>query len=192
MTREERINNLITDTNKNFSPYYKVIPDLIRKRKYKKGIEIGVFAGGHAQAMLDNTGLESLIGIDPYQIYRRGGMPSGITDQEDFDYLCDEVNRRLGNTKYVHLKMTSDEAFHNSIFCDIEFDFVFIDGMHTYEQIKKDLTNYSMLIRKGGVISCHDYHHPNFPTLTTAIDEFAKQHHTKVIRGPLHLIYMEW
>jgi len=36
------------------------------------------------------------------------------------------------------------------------FDCVFIDGNHTYEYVKKDLENYSPLVRKGGIVALHD------------------------------------
>jgi hypothetical protein len=188
---ESRMKWLIQDTTKHWKAYYQVLPTLIRERGYKKGIEIGVFAGGHAKAILD-TDIELLVGIDPYKIYRHGGMPSGITNQEEFDCLCDIVNRGLDSSRYTHLRMTSDEAVYNSVFQNTSFDFIFIDGFHSYDQVKKDLNNYCGLIRKGGVIACHDYKHPSYPNLTKAIDEFAKYHNTKVVECPLHAVYMEW
>jgi len=35
-------------------------------------------------------------------------------------------------------------------------DFLFIDGDHSYEGVKKDLEMYSLLVRKGGIIAFHD------------------------------------
>jgi hypothetical protein len=191
MTRESHINWLIQDTTKHWKTYYNVLPNLIRARGYKRGIEIGVFAGGHAKAMLD-AGLDFLVGVDPYKIYSHGGMPSEIKDQQDFDCLCSIVIKSLDSSRFVHLRMTSDDAVGNPVFQEKEFDFVFIDGFHSYSQVKKDMDNYSKFIRKGGVISCHDYKHPSYPLLTRAIDEFAEQHNTKVVEGPLHAVYMEW
>jgi hypothetical protein len=37
------------------------------------------------------------------------------------------------------------------------FDFVYIDGMHTYDQVKKDIKNYLPFLREGGFIGGHDY-----------------------------------
>jgi predicted O-methyltransferase YrrM len=37
-----------------------------------------------------------------------------------------------------------------------EVDFMFIDGDHTYEGVKKDWELYSPMVRKGGVIAFHD------------------------------------
>jgi len=35
-------------------------------------------------------------------------------------------------------------------------DFLFIDGDHSYEGVKKDFEMYSSLVRKGGIIAFHD------------------------------------
>ena len=35
-------------------------------------------------------------------------------------------------------------------------DFLFIDGDHTYEGVKKDFDMYSCLVKKGGIIAFHD------------------------------------
>jgi hypothetical protein len=37
-----------------------------------------------------------------------------------------------------------------------EIDFLFIDGDHTYEGVKKDFKMYSPLVKNGGVIAFHD------------------------------------
>lgn len=37
-----------------------------------------------------------------------------------------------------------------------QIDFLFIDGDHTYEGVKKDFEMYSPLVRKGGIIAFHD------------------------------------
>jgi cephalosporin hydroxylase len=37
-----------------------------------------------------------------------------------------------------------------------EVDFLFIDGDHTYQGVKKDFQNYSSLVRKGGIVAFHD------------------------------------
>jgi predicted O-methyltransferase YrrM len=35
-------------------------------------------------------------------------------------------------------------------------DFLFVDGDHTYEGVKRDFEMYSPLVRKGGIIAFHD------------------------------------
>jgi len=36
------------------------------------------------------------------------------------------------------------------------FDFLFIDGDHTYEGVKKDFEMYAPLVKKGGILALHD------------------------------------
>jgi predicted O-methyltransferase YrrM len=43
-----------------------------------------------------------------------------------------------------------------SIFGERLVDFLFIDGNHTYQGVKKDFELYSPLVRKGGIIALHD------------------------------------
>jgi hypothetical protein len=193
MTPAEKILDICQDTDKNFDAYYHVLPELIKKNNYKKGIEIGVFCGGHAKELL-NSGIDLLIGIDPYQFYDPG-MPR-MDNQSDFDLLYEVVRIRLNDeikeNRYRHFRTTSDKAYPILADYDFYFDFVFIDGLHTYSQLKRDLDNYSTIIKHGGIISCHDYNHGTFPELTVAIDEFAAKHHKKIHLGPLHLVWMEW
>jgi predicted O-methyltransferase YrrM len=40
-----------------------------------------------------------------------------------------------------------------------KIDFLFIDGDHTYEGVKKDFEMYSSLVRNGGIIALHDIVH---------------------------------
>ncbi len=45
-----------------------------------------------------------------------------------------------------------------------KIDFLFIDGDHTYEGVKKDFEMYSPLVRGNGIIALHDIvHHPLVP-----------------------------
>ena len=51
------------------------------------------------------------------------------------------------------LRMTSDDFFmKNKDF----FDIIFIDGLHHYEQVKKDIENSLKFLNKSGVILLHD------------------------------------
>ena len=120
------------------------------------------------------------------------GMPL-MDSQEDWDCLYmevfDDLNFFKGNN-YYHIRKNSNEALYDLIHFN-KRDFVFIDGLHTYEQLKLDLENYSKLIRKGGIIACHDYNHPTFPDLTIAIDEFVAKHKANLVICPLHMVYFE-
>jgi len=51
-----------------------------------------------------------------------------------------------------------ETALHaiNRILDGHELDFLFIDGDHTYQGVKKDFEMYGKLVRKGGIIAFHD------------------------------------
>jgi predicted O-methyltransferase YrrM len=50
---------------------------------------------------------------------------------------------------------TSDEAVEK--LGGSKYDFVYIDGLHTYDGVKNDIINYLPLVKDGGVIGGHDY-----------------------------------
>ena len=52
-----------------------------------------------------------------------------------------------------NLRMTSDNFFINN---KKNFDIVFIDGLHHYEQVKKDITNSLNFLNQDGIILVHD------------------------------------
>jgi hypothetical protein len=51
------------------------------------------------------------------------------------------------------MKITSDVFFKNNT---IIFDVIFIDGLHTYEQVRKDVVNSLRFLKNGGFIFLHD------------------------------------
>ena len=54
-------------------------------------------------------------------------------------------------------------------------DFLFIDGDHSYEGVKKDFEMYSPLVRKGGVVAFHDVAPKGVPELTGGVPRFWKE-----------------
>lgn len=51
------------------------------------------------------------------------------------------------------VKKTSDEFFSTN---NLTFDVVFLDGLHTYEQLRTDVINSIRFLRPGGWIALHD------------------------------------
>lgn len=49
--------------------------------------------------------------------------------------------------------MESDEFFKRN---DRTYDIIFIDGLHRYEQVVRDIQNSLHILNKGGTIVCHD------------------------------------
>ena len=64
--------------------------------------------------------------------------------------------------------MTSDAAI--KALENIKIDMLYIDGVHTYDQVKKDIENYKSIVKPGGLICGHDYC-PAFQGVMDAVDE---------------------
>ena len=52
-----------------------------------------------------------------------------------------------------NIRKTSDDFFKEN---NKKFDIIFIDGLHTYEQVKKDILNSADSLKKNGIILVHD------------------------------------
>ncbi len=68
-----------------------------------------------------------------------------------------------------------------------ELDFLFIDGDHTYEGVKKDFEMYSPLVRRGGLVAFHDIcgHHLGVSEVDRYWAEIKNSYrHTEIIEDP--------
>ena len=52
-----------------------------------------------------------------------------------------------------NIRVTSDDFFSTN---KTKFDLVFIDGLHEYEQVKKDILNSLKFLNPGGIVLVHD------------------------------------
>lgn len=66
---------------------------------------------------------------------------------------------------------------------DMHFDVAFIDGLHTYEGVTKDIAAYTPLMKPGALMIFNDYGARSFPGVTRAVDAFATANGLKLIIG---------
>jgi hypothetical protein len=143
------------------------IPELIKHIKNPVGIEIGTAEGFTTQYLLENVNDLNLIGIDPYEDYQ--DWDGRFIDNSDIGYAqLIEKTSRFGD-RYNHIRMTSDEAA--DLIEDESLDFIFIDGLHTYEQVLKDCKNYYPKLKHNGIFIGHDYN--KIDDVNKAVNEFA-------------------
>lgn len=65
-------------------------------------------------------------------------------------------------------KMSSDKFFEIMKGSSPKFDFIYIDGSHQYDQVKKDVQNSLVHLKSGGLLAGHDY---NAEGVKQAVDE---------------------
>lgn len=65
------------------------------------------------------------------------------------------VTKKIGVDPFMggNVRMSSDDFFNIN---KDKFDCIFIDGLHTYEQVKRDIDNSLKCINENGVIIVHD------------------------------------
>ena len=56
-----------------------------------------------------------------------------------------------------------------------KFDYVFLDGGHKYETVKKDLENLTQIVNNNGTILCDDYDLSYAPGIKKAIEDFVSE-----------------
>jgi hypothetical protein len=127
------------------------LPQLFIDLGFKKGVEIGVDKAEFSEKFA-KVGLE-LYGVDPWK-YDDDYKDS--RSQARLDKLYEHSKRvLLPYPKCKIIRKTSVEAVKD--FEDESLDFVYIDGNHQLKYVIEDLVEWTKKVKKGGVVSGHDY-----------------------------------
>lgn len=137
------------------------------------GVEIGVALGKNAFNLLNNLkNIKELYLVDPYSFY--DGW-HGEGERNAYEIAAREKVSCFDNAIFVK-KLSSDAV------SDIpdELDFIYIDGNHDYEFVKKDIELYYPKVKVGGVMGGHDFcvEHPG---VVRAVIDFAEKHNLKLM-----------
>ena len=161
------------------------IPELISGIYRPVGIEIGTHLGHTTRYLLGTNPMLVLHGVDPY---------SSFTDWNNVVYSVEDKEKEYQNflatlsahkDRYTHHRKTSDDAVHD--FDDESFDFIFIDGLHTYDQVLKDCKNYYPKLRKDGLFCGHDL--TTIAGVNKAVTEFSRSVGKQVFRAKQDVWY---
>lgn len=144
------------------------IPNLISHIENPIGVEIGTAEGVTTEYILSKIPTLKLTGIDHYPKYVDwdGNMPAGEKNKKD---LLERV--KPYKNRYTHIYKSSNDAVTE--FKDDSLDFVFVDGLHEYDQVKLDCENYWPKIKKGGLLIGHDF--ARIQGVHKAVTEFSNK-----------------
>lgn len=140
-------------------------------------LEIGCDMGYSTKFLLDSNPNLILYGVDPYDDYVDWNGNTLSRRQEMYQIVVDKF-KSYGD-RFKLIRMGSDEAV--SMFEDNFFDLVFIDGLHTYDQVKKDCENYYSKCKEGAIFAGHDYN--VIQGVNRAVKEFAATVDKKIMEG---------
>ena len=73
----------------------------------------------------------------------------------------------------VMIKDYSPQAAVN--FGDEQVDFVYIDGLHDYQSVKKDIEAWWKKLRIGGILAGHDFNTAKWTGVVRAVSEFCDE-----------------
>jgi hypothetical protein len=139
------------------------------------GIEIGTHQALNAYSIMQNLPMRKLYLIDPYTLYDDG---INTYQNRDRDYEIAQQRMKPFENNIEFIKEPSEVA------CKLfqgkyKVDFVYIDGNHSYDYVKKDIELYYPFVKSGGVIGGHDFR-ADCEGLCRAVLEFADKNKLKL------------
>ncbi len=126
----------------------------------KDVLEIGAYKGLTAWGMAQTA--RSVTSIDTFK-----ATTDGQRQLNDLTTL-DDYNRAVAGLENVRPPIVSPSCVAE---VDGDFDLIFIDAMHSYEEIKPDIERWWPRVRSGGLLVLHDYRHIHFAGVEQAADE---------------------
>jgi len=156
---------------------------LFKDLGYIKGCEVGLESGKNAKVMFENIPGLILYGVDPYKQHQDS---SYISESDGLKwgplYLHRVKHRAIKELRGLNWKLIQDfseDAVRR--IPDQSLDFVYIDGDHSYDSVMLDIILWSRKVRKGGIVSGHDYFYNKNKLgrqskVTQAVNDYARIH----------------
>ncbi len=134
---------------------------LNRYSKDKNCLEIGSYKGRSSSYIASSA--NTLVCIDSFKA-------DGSGQEQQIAYTT--LNEFLENTKkFNNIAPFIGESYkvHHQ-FKEEQFDLIFIDGMHDYESVMRDINDYWPKLKNGGIMCLHDYQ-KDWPGVIKAVDK---------------------
>ncbi len=146
-----------------------VIANMIKRNDFRIIAEIGIWKCATIKNVFKECQVDQYWGIDPFSSLDEYYIQIKHDEAEWtklYKYAC-RLSRWYSSLSIVRLK--SEEAVE--LFPNKYFDLVFIDGDHSYEEVKRDIILWSPKVKRSGVLVGHDYNHRKHPGVKLAVDE---------------------
>jgi predicted O-methyltransferase YrrM len=134
---------------------------------FRLGVEVGTQRGRFAEVMFQEAPGLQLICVDHWKAY-------GTTTQEHQDEIKAEAVRRLRRLRATIVEKPSLEAVRD--FEDGCLDFVYIDANHEFDDVVRDIIEWSNKVRMGGIVALHDYHSWGGTGVIEAVNAYTRCH----------------
>ena len=138
------------------------------------GLEIGIARGMHADCLMKNLDIKRLYLVDPFEAYSEGDKV--FSKEAVSEYKPAAVGRLRGySDKLVWIEKKAMDAIDSIE--DKSLNFCYIDGDHSYEEVRANLAGYYEKVKPGGLFAGHDYTEGSETgdTVMRAVDEFSRE-----------------
>jgi len=155
--------------------------------------EIGVFKGEFSSRIFQLVKPQRLHLIDPWKYEQsttyehtwyggRLGMSQANMDHMFYAVAARFKHQRNAGTASIHRMESATAA---GLFSNDYFDWVYIDGNHSYDYVRADLLNFYPKVKTGGFITGDDYGSQGWwgDGVTRAVDEFRRDCTTVLIQS---------
>jgi len=143
----------------------KDLAKLFRRLNFRVGAEIGVESGVYSKDLCKCNPRAKVFLVDPWKAYK--GYREYVT-QAKIDTFYEKVQERLKDfSNYEIIKKFSMDAVKD--FEDESLDWVYIDANHQLEYAVPDIGFWSRKVKRGGIVSGHDYIRRARPTATHVV-----------------------
>ncbi len=139
------------------------------KLGFKVGAEIGVADGRYSEILCQEIKDLTLYCVDPYAPYK-----DSWRTQKTQDKAYKEASKRLEKYNVNFDVTTSVESALKAP--DEYLDFVFIDGGHTFDDVMLDIILWSKKVKRGGIVSGHDYANFINSGVIEAVNKYCEIH----------------
>ncbi len=138
------------------SEIYQNVKYLLDHKNKLEILEIGSFEGLSTTYFIDNflsKPNSKITVVDPFLLHSENDHIT-ILDKIQIRNFFFNISKSAYPNKVQYLGLTSDQFFD---FNKNKYNFIYIDGMHTKEQIPKDIINSWESLSKDGIIWMDDY-----------------------------------
>ena len=150
---------------------------------FTTGLEVGVEKGKNAQTMFEIIPNLKLFGVDPYKQHPQASYAYHAALRNwDAQYLHNckrQCLKRMKGRNFTLLQGFSEDMVNR--IKDNSLDFVYIDADHSYDFVMQDMILWGRKIKKGGIMSGHDYYYDKDESarrtkVTQAINDYTRVH----------------
>lgn len=157
------------------------------------GAEIGVGCGGTSKLLLEKFPnltlwmVDTWRRFDPKSPYREtGDRRSKLSDSDqEARFQATIEATKFAEDRAVPVRLSSSEAAKIAKSQRCLFNFVFIDGDHSYDGVYKDLCDWWPLVSgfSSSLFCGHDYGHHKYHGVKKAVDQFFSEKNLKFQTG---------